>query len=388
MLSIAALYGMHPLDLESTAAVPRLHAQLLTMLASAHPDWDILAISPEAKPLRGLDALGVELSRGAHAKLRVGETRIGRRLYRPRAANGQRLDKALWAQAAAARLAASRPDRPSTIVICANAQAVLAARRTMPRSRIVHWLHTPGSLEAGLAADAAVVPSVAVYRDTWRRVGHQYPPPIWVIPNWVDVEIFRPPGPDERRDARNSWGLDEQDRVIAFIGRHWLKGAKVIERALVALPQLDQRVVLLSAGEPRRVRRTLAPGREVWNLGLLPPTELRRMYQASDLGVAPSVGEENSPLAVLEMMAQGLPVIASRVGGVSELVEDGITGRLVDVPNSVDEWVDAIADAIADAEACGKMGVAARATVLRKFTPALAEQEWTRVLVQLGSDSH
>jgi spore coat protein SA len=112
------------------------------------------------------------------------------------------------------------------------------------------------------------------------------------------------------------------------------------------------------------------------------------MYQASDLGVAPSVGEENSPLAVLEMMAQGLPVIASRVGGVSELVEDGITGRLVDVPNSVDEWVDAIADAIADAEACGKMGVAARATVLRKFTPALAEQEWTRVLVQLGSDSH
>jgi hypothetical protein len=52
MLSVAALYGVHPLDLESTAAVPRLHVQLVTMLASAHPDWDILAISPDAKPLR------------------------------------------------------------------------------------------------------------------------------------------------------------------------------------------------------------------------------------------------------------------------------------------------------------------------------------------------
>ena len=99
---------------------------------------------------------------------------------------------------------------------------------------------------------------------------------------------------------------------MAFIGRHWIKGARVIERAAMALPSLGRRVVR-ECGEPRSERRILARNVELWNLGRLQPDEVHTMYGASDIGVVPSVVEETFPLAALEMMACALPVIASRV---------------------------------------------------------------------------
>jgi glycosyltransferase involved in cell wall biosynthesis len=389
MLCVVSLYGVLPVDLRGTAAVPRLNAQLLTSLGAAHPDWDLLAISPEAKPLPGAESIGVALPASARARLRLSEPRVGRRLSGRKAATRASFGKALWAQAAAARLATSRPDRPSTVVICTHAEAVLAVRRAMPRSRIVQWIHTPvvwGFLDAGLAADGAVVPSVAVYRDTWRRLGNQYPPPVWIIPNWIDVDTFHPLRPEDRRASRAALGLEQDDLVVAFIGRHWIKGARIIEQALVALPPFGRRVVILSAGEPRPDRRVLVRNREVWNLGLLPPNELHKMYGVADVGVLPSVTEETFPLALLEMMACSLPVVASRVGGVPEAINEGVTGRLIDIPNAVDSWVDALVGLLTDPEQRFKLGTAARAAVLERFTAKRAQENWSRVLNQLVSE--
>ena len=380
MLNVVSLYGIHPIDLQSTAAVPRLNAQLLTLLAAGRTDWDFLAVSPAAKALPGVEAVAIPLSLLPTVKLRVWEPHISRRILRPKAHTIQSYSKSVWAEAAAVRLAGLRPDRPSTVVICTHSEAVLAVRRAMPKARIIHWLHTPGSVDAGLVADAAVAVSAGVYRYTWSSAGHRYPPPMWIIPNWIDTEEFRPPSPLERGEIRDALGLQEQDLVLAFVGRHWLKGAQVIERALAALPLGEKRVVLLSAGERRNERRTLAAGREVWNLGLLQPTQLRRIYHAADIGVVPSVSEETAPLAALEMMACGLPVIASRVGGLPELIEEGITGQLVDLPNSVDSWVELTAELLADPEARSKMSQAAQTSVHRRFQPERALEDWTRVI--------
>ena len=59
MLNVVSLYGIHPIDLQSTAAVPRLNAQLLTFLAAGHTDWDFLAVSPAAKALPGVEAVAI-----------------------------------------------------------------------------------------------------------------------------------------------------------------------------------------------------------------------------------------------------------------------------------------------------------------------------------------
>ena len=389
MVSVVSLYGLLPVELEATAAVPRLNAQLLAALSAVHSDWDFLAISPEAKSLPGVEAMGVALPASARAKVRLSGPRVGRRLTGRRAATQQSFGKALWAEAAAVRLAACRPDRPSTVVICTHAEAVLAVRRAMPRSRIVHWIHTPviwGFLDAGLAADAAVVPSAAVYRNTWRSLGNQYPAPIWIISNWIDERSFHPLRPMERDASRAALGLEQDDLVVAFIGRHWIKGARVIERAAMALPSLGRRVVLVSAGEPRSERRILARNVELWNLGRLQPDEVHTMYGASDIGVVPSVVEETFPLAALEMMACALPVIASRVGGIPELIDDGVTGWLIDIPNAVDSWVDALVRLLTDGEQRSKLGAAALTSVLERFTATPALEAWSRVLSQLATE--
>ena len=311
------------------------------------------------------------MPRLASWKLRIWEPRITRRLLRPRSRTIQSFGRSAWADAAAARLARLRPDHPSTVVICTHSEAVLAVRRAMPKVRIIHWLHTPGSVEAGLIADAPVAVSGGVYRSTLRSTGEQYPPPLWIIPNWIDPDEFCLPSPAERGKTGRLWACRS---TISFL-RSWVatgSRASVIEKAIAALPLEDQRVVLLSAGEQRNERRRVATGREVWNLGLVQPTEMRRIYCAADIGVVPSVTEETAPFAVLEMMACGLPVIASRVGGLPELIEDGITGHLVDLPNAVDSWVEVVAELLCDPETRSKMSQAARTSVVKRFHPQRA----------------
>ena len=110
------------------------------------------------------------------------------------------------------------------------------------------------------------------------------------------------------------------------------------------------------------------------------------MYGVADVGVVPSVSEETFSLASLEMMACGLPVVASRVGGIPEVIHDGITGWLIDVPNAVDSWVDALVSLLTDAELRSKLGEAATAAVLGRFTAELAQENWSRVLNQLASE--
>lgn len=391
MLDVVALYGLYPLHLESTWAVARLNAQLLAMLADARPDWRMHAVSPEARPIAGVAVHGVGLPASAQRRLRLREHPAGRRLTRLWAPKASRWDlgKWLWAREGAARVAASCADAATTIVICTHAEAVLATREALPNARIVHWVHTPLAytvLQATLAADASVMPSVAVYRDSWRRMGQQFPTPMWVIPNWIDTDAFRPPTPAERLDARTALGLGPDDVAVVFIGRDWIKGSRVVEHALVGLPDDTRRVVLLSAGEPDRSQTTLAPGREVHRLGRLAPSELRHVYGAADLGVVPSVTEENLPLAALEMMATGLPVVASRVGGLPEAITDGVTGRLVDLPNAVEEWTVALADLLAEPELRAAYGAAARRAALEHFSPGSAVAAWAPLLTRLAAD--
>jgi len=111
------------------------------------------------------------------------------------------------------------------------------------------------------------------------------------------------------------------------------------------------------------------------------------MYMAADLGVVPSLAEETFGLAALEMMACGLPVVASRVGGLPEVIQDGVTGILVDPPNAVDVWTTTISELISDIDRRAKLGNAARSDTIQRFRTDIAQKEWLRVLLQLRSIS-
>jgi D-inositol-3-phosphate glycosyltransferase len=159
------------------------------------------------------------------------------------------------------------------------------------------------------------------------------PAAISVIPCGVDTETFRPM--DARR-ARRSLGLDPDVPVLLFIGRiEPLKGIDVLVRASA---QLDGKFQLLVVGgdekDAQRLHDLHMLAEELGVLGkvvfadAVPHEELPRFYSAASICVVPSY-YESFGLVALEAMACGVPVIASRVGGLKETVRDGQTGYLV-----------------------------------------------------------
>jgi D-inositol-3-phosphate glycosyltransferase len=159
-----------------------------------------------------------------------------------------------------------------------------------------------------------------------------------VIPCGVDVELFRPRA---AAGARARLGL-AAEHVLLFVGRLTpIKGLETLLRALavlrsdgLALARLTLLVVGGTKGDPgdsahlRRLAQELGVAAWVDFRGPQPQDALPDYYAAADLCLMPS-RYESFGMVALEAMACGVPVIASRAGGLTVTVQDGATGRLV-----------------------------------------------------------
>jgi phosphatidylinositol alpha-mannosyltransferase len=189
-----------------------------------------------------------------------------------------------------------------------------------------------------------------------------------VIPNGLDVASFA---------AANPADLDPGRRLL-FVGRlHRRKGFPVAVEAfrLLAEGRPDIRLIVAGDGEERAAAERLKPSLRdyVTMLGTVPHEQLPRYYAACDLLVAPSVGGESFGYVLLEAMAAGLPVVASRIPGYDEVVRDGREGFLVPAgdPRVVAE---AAAKVIDDPALARTMAHAGRMTAARYDWAAVAGQ--------------
>jgi glycosyltransferase involved in cell wall biosynthesis len=141
-----------------------------------------------------------------------------------------------------------------------------------------------------------------------------------VIPNGVDTGRWRPPSSDERAQARRDLGVAQDAPLAVTVARlHRAKGVDVLLQAWselrVRVP--SARLIVVGVG-PEMAKLTRARPGGVTLAGAADP---RRCLSAADVFVAPSRWEAGASLAVMEAMAQGLPVVATQVDGMAAILE-------------------------------------------------------------------
>jgi glycosyltransferase involved in cell wall biosynthesis len=208
----------------------------------------------------------------------------------------------------------------------------------------------------------------------------------------LDLERHRPPTPEERRRAREGLGAKEGDCVVVFVGR--LVYGKGIFTLLEAMPGVDPSVRLELVGNgPERGRaetlaRRLGVSSRVRFHGRVPHGEVqRRFLWGADLFVMPSIPtpqwREQLPQTVVEAMAAGVPVLASRTGSIPEVVDDGVTGSLLP-PDLPEEWAGAILRMAGDAPLRERMGRAGRERAMRSHDARVSAALLSEALRQRG----
>lgn len=185
--------------------------------------------------------------------------------------------------------------------------------------------------------------------------------------------------------ARYAGPTQEMGQELLFVGRlAAVKGLPVLfdalKSALTVRP--DLRLTLIGDGPDRKQLeaevKDLGLSRAVTFAGYKGQSEVAKALKASDLLVLPSFAE-GVPVVLMEAMAAGKPVVTTRIAGVPELVEDGVSGLLVP-PGDSDALAAAICAALSDSRTHARMGAAGRAKVARDFDIA-QEAAWLGILI-------
>ena len=239
-----------------------------------------------------------------------------------------------------ARLAEEFSKNRVTVVHAHNPQSLIYAALAgkAAAATVVYTCHGQSSLAPGrlwltrlasLAIDAYVGVSPRIVARA--RCHHECPESkLQVIENGVDLSAFRPDA-DARREVRAELGLPEAAWVVGTVGRLVAdKNPELLLRAALPLLGPDARLVFVGDGPLAPSLKALAAchptGTCVSLLGAR--HDVPRLLAAFDV-FALSSRTEGLPLALLEAMSVGLPIVATAVGGVPDVVRDGWSGRLV-----------------------------------------------------------
>ncbi len=201
------------------------------------------------------------------------------------------------------------------------------------------------------------------------------------IPNGVAAARFRKP--QAREAARRALGLGPEDRVVGSAGRldEPVKGYAVLLAAfqIVAARRADALCLVTGSGPAESGLRAMA---EAAGLGsrfrfLGERQDIPDFLQAIDLYVQPS-RLEGFGLAALEAMAAGLPVVASRTGGLPEVISEGLTGDLVP-PGDPRALAEAILALLADPDRRTSYGALGMARAAESFPLEKMVRSWAEV---------
>jgi glycosyltransferase involved in cell wall biosynthesis len=320
-------------------------------------------------------------------------------------------------------------DPPHIVHVQMASQFIPRLRRAVPRARMVLHLHDAHLTSAKRtlteahfsAADAIVTCSDYVTRRL-REHSAAHAGRISTVGNGVDLEVFHPAEPGATTPRREPLQVLYLGRVSPEKGIHVLTAA--FDRVLETLPDarlsiigpaglLPHSRVQMLRDDPHaaaleefygqtfldKLNRQILHGRRSYiddvlsrmsphaaarvnTAGMHEHTRVAEFYRRANVLVAPSVLPEPFGLPLVEAMASGIPVIATRGGNSPSLIEDGVTGFLVE-RNDVAALARAIHEVLANPALAARMGHAAREAAVKRFgwqdSVARLEEVYTRL---------
>ncbi len=186
------------------------------------------------------------------------------------------------------------------------------------------------------------------------------------ITNGVDTETFAPVSELQKQALRSKLMLPQNDVLVVYLGR--LTAEKRVDHLLRSWPDIRaafpqaQLLVVGTGPEEARLRQMLVPG--VQFIG--PVNDALSYLQAADLFVLPSSTEGLSN-SLLEALSTGLPVLATSVGGTSDVVSHGLNGYLIPT-DDLSALKTGLMDLLSDAALRARLGIGGRQCILADFS--------------------
>jgi glycosyltransferase involved in cell wall biosynthesis len=187
----------------------------------------------------------------------------------------------------------------------------------------------------------------------------------------IEADRFHPVTGEEKRRIRRKWALEEEEPVIGIVSKLWEgKGHLLLLEAFREIKRdiKDARLVIVGEGylhdRLRKAVDSMGLTGSVLFTGFL--MDVSEIIAAFDVAVLPSFFEGMGRV-LLEAMAMGKPVVASRVGGIPDLVKDGVTGLLVR-PGHARELEESIKRLLRDNDLASRMGEEGRKRVTEEFS--------------------
>ncbi len=195
------------------------------------------------------------------------------------------------------------------------------------------------------------------------------------IPNFLEIDIPVP-----------SYG---NKAYVLYFGRlSEEKGVETLIKSAEKIPYLNFKFV--GDGPQGRILKEMVKERGLTNvqfLGELKRKELYSLITEALFVIIPSVWYENCPYSILESFLLGKPVIASEIGGIPELVDDGIDGLLFE-PGNDEDLAAKIKQLLSDKDSLKQMGERARAKVERLYSPEVHYERIVRAYNMVLSKHH